>query len=89
MHTDDMNDLVLMGLARDAAEAEAKALRSRLQELEAALSPFAIAYDIAKGVLGDMADIGHLRAIAAQYVHASQFARARAALQKQEGGHNA
>lgn len=27
MHTDDMNDLVLMGLARDAAEAEAKALR--------------------------------------------------------------
>ena len=35
MHTDDMNDLVLMGLARDAAEAEAKALRARVQKLEA------------------------------------------------------
>lgn len=37
MHTDDMNDFVLMGLARDMAEAEARHLQERVAELEAVL----------------------------------------------------
>lgn len=36
MHTDDMNDLVLMGLARDSAEFEVKRLRGLLQAIELA-----------------------------------------------------
>jgi hypothetical protein len=36
MHTDDMNDLVLMGLARDSAEVEVKRLRGLLQAIELA-----------------------------------------------------
>jgi hypothetical protein len=38
MHTDDMNDLVLMGLARDSAEAEAKQLRETVAALEARIA---------------------------------------------------
>jgi hypothetical protein len=37
MHTDDMNDLVLMGLARDAAEAEARNCRDVIERLRVAL----------------------------------------------------
>ena len=33
MHTDDMNDFVLMGLARDSAEAEVKTARQHLSRL--------------------------------------------------------
>ena len=36
--TDDMNDLVLMGLARDSAYAEVKQLQERVAELENALN---------------------------------------------------
>ena len=35
MHTYDMNDLVLMGLARDSAYAEIDRLKERVAELEA------------------------------------------------------
>lgn len=41
MHVDDMNDLVLMGLARDEAHAEIDRLRSKIERLRAALEPFA------------------------------------------------
>jgi len=34
MHTDDMNDFVMMGLARDSAEAEVKQLRETVAALE-------------------------------------------------------
>lgn len=38
MHTDDINDFVLMGLARDSAEAEAKQLRETVAALEARIA---------------------------------------------------
>ena len=41
VHVDNLNDLVPMGIARDAAEAEAQALRSEVDRLRAALREIA------------------------------------------------
>ena len=42
-HVDTMNDMVAMGMARDAAIAERDALRAALVEAREALQPFALA----------------------------------------------